>query len=245
LFGLIRWVWPILPGAFHAWGDVTMSMAVIGVIYASLIAIQQDDLKRLIAYSSIAHMGIMVMATFSESAIGMQGVMIQMFNHGINIIGLWVVAELLERQFGTTKLSQLGGIAQKAPALATLLVIVALGNIALPLTNGFIGEFLMFNGIWSTNTANVHRILFTVFSLVSIILAAIYILNMIRKIFFGNTNTITGATHDIYLNEKLVLSALAIVIIVTGVYPQPLLDIGNSFVEGLTKIVNVANVIVK
>src|SRR5215204_25766 len=126
LFGLIRWVWPIFPGAFHAWGDVTMSMALIGVIYASLIAIQQEDLKRLIAYSSIAHMGIMVMATFSESAIGMQGVLMQMFNHGINIIGLWIVVELIERQFGTRKLSQLGGLAQKAPALATLLVIVAL-----------------------------------------------------------------------------------------------------------------------
>jgi NADH-quinone oxidoreductase subunit M len=245
LFGLIRWVWPIFPSAFHAWGDVTMSMAVIGVIYASLIAIQQDDLKRLIAYSSIAHMGIMVMATFSESAIGMQGVLMQMFNHGINIIGLWVVVELIERQFGTRKLSQLGGLAQKAPALTTLLVIVALGNVALPLTNGFIGEFLMFNGIWSSNTSNAHRILFTVFSLISIILSAVYTLNMIKKIFFGNTNTLTEAAHDIYLNEKVILSALAIVIIVLGVYPQPLLDIGNGFVEGLTSLVNVANVIVK
>src|SRR5215213_1605895 len=245
LFGLIRWVWPIFPGAFHAWGDVTMSMALIGVIYASLIAIQQDDLKRLIAYSSIAHMGIMVMATFSESAIGMQGVLMQMFNHGINIIGLWIVVELIERQFGTRKLSQLGGIAQKAPALATLLVIVALGNLALPLTNGFVGEFLMFNGIWSTNTANSHGILFTVFSLISIILSAVYTLNMIKKIFFGNTNALTQGAHDVYLNERLVLSALAILIIVLGVYPQPLLDIGNGFVEGLSRLVNVANVIVK
>jgi NADH-quinone oxidoreductase subunit M len=245
LFGLIRWVWPIFPGAFHAWGDVTMSMGLIGVIYASLIAIQQDDLKRLIAYSSIAHMGIMVMATFSESAIGMQGVFIQMFNHGINIIGLWIVVELIERQFGTRKLSELGGLAQKAPALATLLVIVALGNIALPLTNGFIGEFLMFNGIWSSNTANAHRIIFTVGALVSIILSAVYTLNMIKKIFFGNTNTITEQAHDAYLNEKVVLGILAVIIVVLGVYPQPLLNLGNSFVDVLMKEVNVANLIVK
>jgi NADH-quinone oxidoreductase subunit M len=172
-------------------------------------------------------------------------VMMQMFNHGINIIGLWVVVELIERQFGTRKLSQLGGLAQKAPALTTLLVIVALGNVALPLTNGFIGEFLMFNGIWSSNTSNAHRILFTVFSLISIILSAVYTLNMIKKIFFGNTNILTEAAHDIYLNEKVILSALAIVIIVLGVYPQPLLDIGNGFVDGLTRLVNVANVIVK
>ena len=245
LFGLIRWVWPIFPGAFHAWGDVTMSMALIGVIYASLIAIQQDDLKRLIAYSSIAHMGIMVMATFSESAIGMQGVLMQMFNHGINIIGLWIVVELIERQFGTRKLSELGGLAQKAPALATLLVIVALGNVALPLTNGFIGEFLMFNGIWSTNTANAHRIIFTVGALISIILSAVYTLNMIKKIFFGDTNTLTEAAHDAYLNERIILGVLGIIIVVLGVYPQPLLNLGNSFVDVLMNNVNVANLIVK
>jgi len=245
LFGLIRWVWPIFPGAFHAWGDVTMSMALIGVIYASLIAIQQDDLKRLIAYSSIAHMGIMVMATFSESAIGMQGVLMQMFNHGINIIGLWIVVELIERQFGTRKLSQLGGLAQKAPALATLLVIVALGNLALPLTNGFIGEFLMFNGIWSTNTANTHRIIFTAGALISIILSAVYTLNMIKKIFFGSTNTLTETAHDAYLNERIILGVLVIIIVVLGVYPQPLLNLGNSFVDVLMNNVNVANLIVK
>ncbi|HEY6955899.1 MAG TPA: NADH-quinone oxidoreductase subunit M [Flavisolibacter sp.] len=245
LFGLIRWVWPIFPAAFHAWGDVTMSMAVIGVIYASLIAIQQDDLKRLIAYSSIAHMGIMVMATFSESAIGMQGVLMQMFNHGINIIGLWVVVELIERQFGTRKLSELGGLAQKAPALATLLVIVALGNVALPLTNGFIGEFLMFNGIWSTNTANAHRIIFTVVALLSIILAAVYTLNMIKKVFFGNTNSLTETAHDAHLNERFALGVLVILIIALGVYPQPLLNLGSGFVDSLSRNVNIANVMIK
>jgi len=243
LFGLIRWVWPVLPNAFHAWGDVTMSMAVIGVIYASLIAIQQDDLKRLIAYSSIAHIGIMVMATFSESAMGMQGVLMQMFNHGINIIGLWIVVELIERQFGTRKLSELGGIAQKAPSLTALLVIVALGNMALPLTNGFIGEFLMFNGIW--NALSEYKIVFSAVAIIAIILSAVYTLNMIKKIFFGNTNALTETTHDAFINERLVLSVVVIVIIVLGIYPQPLLNLGNSFVEGLTKNVNVANVIIK
>ncbi len=128
------------------WGDTVTTMAMIGIIYASLIAIRQDDLKRLVAYSSIAHIGLMCAAVFAENVSGMQGVMIQMFNHGINIIGLWIVVELTERQFGTRKISELGGLAQKAPALTILLVIVALANIALPLTNAFAGEFLMFNG---------------------------------------------------------------------------------------------------
>jgi NADH-quinone oxidoreductase subunit M len=243
LFGLIRWVWPIFPNAFHAWGDVTMSLAVIGILYASIIAIQQDDLKRLIAYSSIAHMGLMVMAVFSENSIGMNGVMMQMFNHGINIIGLWIVVELIERQFGTRKLSQLGGIAQKAPALAALLVIVALANVALPLTNGFVGEFLMFNGIW--NAISGYNVVFSVLAIISIILSAVYTLNMIQKIFFGNTNTVTETTRDIYMNERLVLGVLVIVIVVLGVYPQPLLNLGSSFVEGLLKTINVPNLIIK
>jgi NADH-quinone oxidoreductase subunit M len=243
LFGLIRWVWPIFPYAVHAWGDVTMSMAVIGIIYASLIAIQQDDMKRLIAYSSIAHMGLMVMAVFSENSTAMNGVMMQMFNHGIDIIGLWIVIELIERQFGTRKLSQLGGIAQKAPALTALLVIVALANVALPLTNGFVGEFLMFNGIW--NAQSQYKILFTVLAIIAIILSAVYTLNMIQKIFYGSTNTLTERTHDAYVNERLVLSVLVILIVVLGVYPQPLLDLGNRFVEGLMKDVNVANLIIK
>lgn len=237
LFGLIRWVWPILPMGVHLWGDVVMSMAVIGVIYASIIAIQQDDLKRLIAYSSIAHMGLMVMAVFSENQIGMQGVMMQMFNHGINIIGLWVVVELIERQFGTRKMSQLGGIAQKAPALTALLVIVALANVALPLTNSFVGEFLIFNGIW--NSLSVYRIVFAAVAGVSIILAAVYTLNMIQKVFFGNTTPVTEATHDIRLSERLVLALLVVLIISFGVYPQPLLDLTNGFVDTLMKQVNV------
>jgi len=243
LYGLIRWVWPIFPSAVHAWGDVTMSMAVIGIIYASIIAIQQDDLKRLIAYSSIAHMGLMVMAVFSENTTAMNGVMMQMFNHGINIIGLWIVVELIERQFGTRKLSELGGIAQKAPGLTALLVAVALANVALPLTNGFVGEFLMFNGIW--NSLSDYRIIFTVFAIIAIILSAVYTLNMIQKIFYGNTNAVTANAHDAFGNEKLILAFLVIVIVVLGVYPQPLLNLGSSFVDGLLKDVNVANLIVK
>src|SRR4029079_611376 len=173
----------------------------------------------------------------------MQGLIMEMFNHGINIIGLWIVVELIERQFGTRKLSQLGGMAQKAPALTTLLVIVALANVALPLTNGFVGEFLMFNGIW--NALSEYRVVFSVFAIIAIILSAVYTLNMIQKIFFGNTSTLTASTHDAFSNERFVLGVLVIVILALGVYPQPLLNLGNSFVEGLMKNVNVANLIIR
>jgi NADH-quinone oxidoreductase subunit M len=144
----------------------------------------------------------MCAAVFAENNSSMQGVMIQMFNHGINIIGLWIVVEWIERQFGTRKISELSGLAQKAPAMAILLVTVALANIALPLTNAFAGEFLMFNGLFNSNGSK-YYLWFTIFAGLSIILAAVYTLNMIRKVFYGNTNNLTAVVQDIRLNEKL------------------------------------------
>ena len=232
VFGLIRWLVPVLPTASWAWGDTVSTLCVIGMIYASLIAMQQDDLKRLIAYSSIAHIGLMCLAIFATNATSMQGVMIQMFNHGINIIGLWIVVELIERQFKTRKISELGGLAQKAPGLAILLVVVALANVALPLTNAFIGEFLMFSGIFSSG-ATKFNIAFAATAGVTIILSAIYTLNMIQKVLYGNTNSLTAEAKDIRLNEKMILGVIVIGIIVIGVYPKPILDITQGAVDSI------------
>ena len=234
VFGVIRWLLPVVPVAAFQWGDVVTTMAIIGMIYASLIAIQQDDLKRLVAYSSIAHIGLMCAAIFAENQSGMQGVMIQMFNHGINIIGLWIVVELIERQFGTRKISELGGLAQKAPAMAILFVIVALANIALPLTNAFAGEFLMFNGIFNSLVTK-YSVWFTAFAGISIILAAVYTLNMIRKVFYGNINELTASVQDLRLNEKLALGIIVVLIFFIGVYPQAFLNITDQVSESILK----------
>ena len=225
LFAIIRWLLPVLPSASFAYGEKMIAMwAIAGMIYASLLAWRQDDLKRLIAYSSIAHLGLMVVAIFSESEIGMQGVMIQMFNHGINIIGLWVIVEILERKYGTRKLSELGGLAQKAPVMAMLFVIVVLANIALPLTNAFVGEFMMFTGIF-TSAISEYEMITVPAAGITIILGAIYMLRMVQKIIYGNTNALTETGTDIGLNEKLVLGIIVVLIIVAGVYPQPFLDL--------------------
>lgn len=242
VFGVIRWLLPVLPAAAYSWGDFVMSLAVIGILYASIIAIRQDDLKRLIAYSSIAHIGLMAATIFAETESGLQGVMMQMFNHGINILGLWIVVELIERQFKTRKLSELGGIAQKAPALAILLVIVALANISLPLTNAFVGEFMMFNGIFSS-TVTKYNFVFTALALISIILAAVYTLNMIQKVIYGDTNTLTEKASDISFNEKFSLGVIVLIILVFGIYPQPLLNLTDGFVETILKEANVAHLI--
>ena len=244
VLGLIRWLLPVIPVASYSWGDVASSLAVIGMIYASLIAIKQDDIKRLVAYSSIAHIGLMCIAIFSEDKLSFQGVMIQMFNHGINIIGLWIVVELIERQFGTRKLSELGGLAQKAPAMAILFVIIALANIALPLTNAFIGEFLMFTGIFGSGVTK-YGALFTVLAGICIILAAIYTLNMIRKIFYGDTIALTATAQDIKLNEKLALGVIVILIFWMGVYPQPVLNITNDITDSILNVSDVRHLLKK
>jgi NADH-quinone oxidoreductase subunit M len=225
LFAVIRWLLPVLPSASYAYGEEMISMwAIVGMIYASLLAWRQDDMKRLIAYSSIAHLGLMVVAIFSMSEIGMQGVMLQMFNHGINILGLWVVVEILERKYGTRKLSELGGLAQKAPAMAILFVVVALANIALPLTNAFVGEFMMFTGIFTSPVSSYEMITVPAAG-ITIILGAIYTLRMIQKVIYGNTNALTETGTDIGVNEKLVLGIIVILILAVGVYPQPFLDL--------------------
>lgn len=224
LFGVIRWLLPVLPNASQHYANVVIILSVIGMLYASLIAIRQDDIKRLIAYSSIAHIGLMAAAIFAHNSTGMDGVMIQMFNHGINVIGLWIVADAIEQQLGTRKFSELGGLAQKAPALGILLVVMVLANIALPLTNAFVGEFLMFNGLFQFN------IWMAAVAGISVILAAVYSLNMVQKILFGETSSLTANATDISGNVKLVLAVIAIGVIVLGVYPQPMINLAKDTV---------------
>jgi NADH-quinone oxidoreductase subunit M len=221
LLGLLRWLFPVLPHASFEWADFITPLALIGAIYASLIAIRQDDMKRLVAYSSIAHMGLMCAASFSQNVSGLQGVMIQMFNHGINIIGLWIVVDWIERQYGTRKISELGGLAQKAPAISALFVVIVLANIALPLTNAFPGEFMMFNGLFSSVTK--YNVWFTALAGLGIIFGAVYMLNLVRKVFYGNTNALTESTVTAYRWEPVALVLIVALIFWLGIYPKSLL----------------------
>jgi NADH-quinone oxidoreductase subunit M len=231
VFGMIRWLFPVVSGASFMWGDFITPLAIIGMIYASLIALRQDDLKRMVAYSSIAHIGLLCAGMFTQNTYGLQGVMIQMFSHGINIIGLWIVVEWIERNTGTRKISELGGLAQKAPALTFFLVIIALANIALPLTNAFVGEFLIFNGILTSNTQ--YYVWFTVLAGICIVLGAVYILNMIRKVAYGNVNEITARAVDIKLNEKLAMGIIVGLIFSFGIFPQPMLNLTNDLTSSI------------
>ena len=219
LYGILRWLLPLFPTAFVAHINVVVILSVIGILYASFIAIRQDDIKRLIAYSSIAHIGLMNAAIFSHHQIGIQGAMFQLFSHGINVLGLWIVADIIEQQTGTRSMQQMGGLAKKQPTLAILLVGFALANIALPLTNAFVGEFLMFNSLFQYN------VWVGAAAGVSIILAAIYTLNMVQKVAYGEVSTQINQMQTINKPAQIVLIVLLIIVFVTGVFPQPLFDL--------------------
>ncbi len=224
VFASIRWLLPLSPAGVANYGHLVIILAVIGMIYASLIAIRQDDMKRLIAYSSIAHIGLMGAAIFTGNASGMQGVLFQMFAHGVNVLGLWIVADVIEQQMGTRKFSELGGLAQKAPTLAILFVVMALANVALPLTNAFVGEFLMFNSLFQ------HNIIIAAVAGISIILAAVYTLWMVQKVFYGEVISTELPSVKLNTGTTLMLVILVVVVLVFGVYPKPMFDLTNDTV---------------
>lgn len=230
LFGALRWLLPVLPHGAASWSDLVIVLSIIGIVYASCIAIVQSDLKKMIAYSSIAHIGLMCAAIFANNEQSLQGVLVQMFNHGINIIGLWIIVDVIEQRLGIKNMKELGGIASKAPRIAIFLVIISLANVALPLTNGFIGEFLMFSGLFQVN------VWFMAVAGLGIILSAVYMLNMIQRVIFGETNTVTANVTDLNAGETISLVLIVAMILVLGVYPKPLLDL----VSGTAALVNQA-----
>ena len=148
VFGVMRWLLPIVPAGVAEWGNLVMILSVIGVVYASCIAWMQKDFKRLIAYSSIAHVGLISAGVFSLTFQGLHGSVIQMLCHGINVVGLFFIADMIEQRTGTRKMDELGGLRTSAPIFSTYFMIIMLASVALPLTNGFVGEFLLINGIF-------------------------------------------------------------------------------------------------
>jgi NADH-quinone oxidoreductase subunit M len=221
MYAVLRWLLPVVPAGVAFWSDTVIILSVIGIVYASLLAMVQTDMKRLVAYSSIAHMGLMCAAAFAGSSVGTQGVAVQMFNHGINITGLWLIVNMVENRWGTRDMTKLGGMAVTAPVMAIALAIISFASIALPLTNGFVGEFMMFNGLFGNTDA---RHITMVVAGLGVILGAVYTLNMIQKTTFGEATTMVIA-KDVSLNEILGIVVIIAIIIILGVYPKPLLDL--------------------
>ena len=232
VYGAIRWMIPNAPLAFDHWQPIVITLAVIGIIYASIIAFNQQDGKRLVAYSSIAHVGLMAAGIFAWTVSGVQGSMIQMLSHGINVVGMFFVWDIISRRLKTREISRMGGIATVAPQFAIAFLIIILGTVALPLTNGFIGEFLLLNSVYEYN------IFLCGVAGLTIIFGAVYMLRMYKKVMQGETNELTILFGDITGNEKLVLGIICVLIVFLGVYPQSVMHISEAAVQDLVKTVN-------
>ncbi|MCX2582419.1 complex I subunit 4 family protein [Pedobacter sp. MR22-3] len=232
IYGVIRWLLPIVPTGVQDWSCLAMVLSIIGIVYASLIAFTQKDAKRLVAYSSIAHVGLISAGIFALNQQGMQGAMVQMLSHGINVVGLFFVLDIIFSRLKTNKIEELGGIAKLAPQLAITFLIIVLGTVALPGTNGFIGEFLLLMGVYN------YGIWAAAIAGLTIIFGAVYMLRMYQNIMLGKTNELTITFTDIKGTEKLVLYIICALIIILGVYPKPLLHLTEASVQHLLEQVH-------
>jgi NADH-quinone oxidoreductase subunit M len=227
IYGAIRWLLPVVPAGVDAWGSTALILSVIGIVYASLLAIMQKELKRLIAYSSIAHVGLIAAGVFTLEQTGLQGAMIQMFSHGIVIVGLFFIVDIILSRTSTQEIASLGGIRNNAPVFNTVFIIILLGSVALPLTSGFVGEFLLIKSVFEYNGAS------GTFAALTMIFSAVYMLRSFQNTMLGESNAITSIFSDLDQHEKWVLYPIVILVILIGVYPAPLLEMTEPAVADL------------
>lgn len=227
VYGILRWLVPAVPLGLSAYGGLTITLAIIGLVYASCIALVQTDFKRLIAYSSLAHVGLMAAGALSMQTYAWHGVMVQMLSHGVLVFGLFYAAELLMRRMSSTSMLQMGGIRNLAPVFAVALLVIVLGNVALPLTSGFPGEFLLLAGLFHYNKA------LAIVGGLTVILGAVYMLKAYQKTCLGEVAIAGVQFRDVDLNEKIVLGIVAALILVIGVCPSPIIEIAGPALDTL------------
>ncbi|HMW75179.1 MAG TPA: NADH-quinone oxidoreductase subunit M, partial [Saprospiraceae bacterium] len=232
-FSLLRWLLPVAPLALATVTPVVIILCIIGIVYGSIIAIRQKNIKTLFAYSSLAHVGLISAGVFALNADGFNGALIQMFNHGIIIVGLFLIAEIIYTRTETYHISELGGIRNEAPTLAFTFLIIILASVALPLTNGFVGEFLLLNGVFQYNQW------MAVVGGTTVILSATYMLRMYQRTMLGLDRDYTKTILDLGTVEKIMVLGLVLIIIVTGIWPSILLDPIKPAVENLLNIIKI------
>lgn len=233
VYGLLRYLLPITPLPIAGTsGGIVLMLCVFGVVYGALISIVLNDAKRLIAYSSLSHIGLIAAGIFASAILtlkgqltfeGGQGALIQAFAHGINVVGLFYCADILYKRFGSRDLREMGGLARVAPKFAVLFMIILFGSLGVPLTNGFIGEFILIKSIFDYNAV------LGIISGFTIILAAVYLLRFYAKSMFGEGNeNVLATAKDVSDVEFTVLASLAVFVILLGIFPQPILEMVNG-----------------
>lgn len=222
-YGLIRFAIPFFPQATFEFLPYVAGLAVIGIIYGALVAMVQPDIKKLVAYSSVSHLGFVVLGLFALTEEGVQGGIIQMVNHGLSTGALFIIVGMLYDRRHTRLISEYGGISKVMPVFATMFMIVSLSSIGLPGLNGFIGEFLILIGAFKSNFLGTPA--FSILAATGVILAAVYILWMFKRVMYGKiTNPENEHLKDVSKREIAVLVPIIIFIVWIGVYPSTFLN---------------------
>lgn len=229
-YGLMRFNFALFPDQSREYADIFIILAIIGIIYGALVAMVQPDVKRLVAYSSVAHMGFVILGMFSFTEQGMQGALYQMLNHGVSTGALFLLVGFIYERRHTRQITDFGGIANVMPVYATIFVITTMSSIGLPLLNGFVGEFLIMVGMWKSTilsvTAGVNwNHIATMLAGTGVIFAAVYLLWMIQRVFFGKvTNAKNKTLSDLSWREIGLMIPLLVLMVYMGVHPTPFLN---------------------
>ena len=230
LYSVIRWQLPIAPLAAKGHVIIMLILGIGGVIYGSIVALRQKDLKKLLAYSSLAHVGLIAAGAYTLTADGISGAVLQMIAHGFVVVGLFFIAEIIYRRYETRVIADMGGIRSQAPKFASMFLLIVLASVALPTTFNFIGEFTVLYSLSQVNIA------FAVLGGTTIILGAYYMLKMYQSVMLGETNTKPFA--DITANEGIVLVVIIAVLFFFGLYPKPIIELIMPSIEEILNQIN-------
>ena len=225
-YGFLRFSLPMFPDASEFFVPFVFSLSVVAVIYTSLVALMQQDMKKLIAYSSVAHMGIVTIGLFTFNAQGIEGGIFQMLSHGVVSAALFLIVGVVYDRVHSREISSYGGLVHRMPVYAFVFMVIMLASIGLPATSGFVGEFLIFVGVFQVNTW------VAMLGLTGVILGAAYMLWLYRRVIFGelkkeNLKSIT----DLNMREIGFFAPLVVLALFMGIYPKPFLDVLHVSVE--------------
>jgi NADH-quinone oxidoreductase subunit M len=227
-YGFLRFSIPMFPVASEYFVPLIYSLSVIAIIYTSLVALMQDDMKKLIAYSSVAHMGYVTLGIFTFTKEGIDGSIFQMISHGLISAALFLCVGVLYDRMHSRQIKTYGGVVNYLPKFSMLFIIFVLGGLGLPGTSGFLGEFLVLVGTFKTN------FLTAVLASIGVILGAAYMLWLAKRVIFGDTfNSEIKKLKDLNLSEGTILGILALTVIFFGFYPNPIIQTINVSVNNL------------
>ncbi|ORJ57462.1 complex I subunit 4 family protein [Geothermobacter hydrogeniphilus] len=228
-YGYVRFAMPLFPEALHQFTPFLATLAVIGIIYGALVAMVQEDVKRLVAYSSVSHLGFVMLGVFALNIQGMSGGMIQMINHGISTGALFLIVGFIYERRHTRLITDFGGLAKQMPVFTTIFMIAMLSSIGLPGTNGFVGEFLIMVGAFEGELR-----WFTIVAASGVIFAAVYMLWMFQRVMFGELkNPANQKLKDLSVREVVLMLPLLLFIFWIGVYPNTFFEKMNPALDQL------------